>query len=352
VKVEWIEDPDEFAALAPEWDALLPAHAQPFDLHCWYRLWWESYGAPGQLAVCTVRREAELVGAFPLRRDGRRLCGFVNGESPETRPLARDPEALAALARATVAAAPAELHLRGLPRADPGTAALIAALGRRALTEPAHASPYVDTRGDFEAWRKANKKRWKAPLEQKQRKMARDHEAEFKPMEAVVDLEAELDEGLRIEAGGWKGEQGTAIESAPETTDFYRKVAREFERRGELRFSWIKLDGVGVAFDFCILFGNRLFTLKSAYDEEYRGLAPGLVRQLQEIERCFDSGIDTLELLGDEVGWKSRFASGNRPHLHLRGFPASPEGLARLWYRRRLRPVLVRLRNRIRGGDG
>ncbi len=349
--VEWVDDFGAFSALAAEWDALLPTDAHPFDLHCWYRCWWDTFGGDRELAVCTVRRDGRLVAAFPLLRERGVLKGFVNGHSLMTRPLAVDHAAMESLVEATQQGAKGGMELRGLPARDPGVAALEAAAGRASampLVAPAYASPFVDTRGDYESWREQNKHRWKAPLERKWRKMERDYEAELTLVEAPKDLDAEVAEGLRLEASGWKGEEGTAIESEPESAAFYREMARAFQERDELRFSWIVLDGIAVSFDFCLLHRNRLYTLKSGYDEDYRGLAPGLVHRLAIIKRCFELGIDEHDLLGDEVGWKTRFSAGNRPHVNLRTYPRSPAGLVRYGYKAKLRPRLKQVRDRVR----
>ena len=346
--VEWIRGAEDFEALAPEWDELLPTDGEPFDLNGWYAAWWKAFGG-GELAVCAVRRNGELVAGMPLRREGRSLKALVNGHSASTRPLARDEEALDALVAAVVAARGSELELRGLRDADPGCERFRTAATRLPFSvDPAQDSPYVAITGDFEDWRKENKKRWRAPLEQKRRKMEREYEAEIFPCGEAIDLDAELAEGLALEGAGWKGTQSTAIESSPRTLAFYRDVAAFFQARGELRFSWIRLDGRPVAFDFCILYGNRLFTLKSAFDEDFKGLAPGLVRQLAEIERCFELGVEQLELLGDEGGWKARFASGNSPHTNLWVFGSGPTGAARRAYRTSVRPRMRSVYRRLR----
>ena len=93
------------------------------------------------------------------------------------------------------------------------------------IVEPGLSPPFVDTRGDWDEWRQKNKHRWKAPLEHEWRKIDRDHDAVWVLVEKPRDLEAELTEGLRIEASGWKGEGGTAIDSSPDTQLFYRKMA-------------------------------------------------------------------------------------------------------------------------------
>jgi CelD/BcsL family acetyltransferase involved in cellulose biosynthesis len=346
--VDWIDKLVDFEALAKEWDALLPEDGEPFDLNGWYAAWYKAFGGGG-LAVCTVRRDGVLVAGMPLRRERRELKTLVNGHSASTRPLARDEEALDALVAAVLGARANGFELRGLRDDDPGCRRIRVAAERLPFSaDAAQASPYVEISGNFEDWRKANKKRWRAPLEQKRRKMERDYEAVIVPCGPVADLEAELAEGVALEGAGWKGEGGTAIESSPATAAFYRAVAELFEARDELRFSWIRLDGKAVAFDFCILYRNRLFTLKSAYDESVKNLAPGLVRQLAEIELCFELGIERLELLGDEVGWKSRFASGNTPHSDLWVFRSGPTGVARRAYRTNVRPRMRSVYRRLR----
>ncbi|HEX5763362.1 MAG TPA: GNAT family N-acetyltransferase [Solirubrobacterales bacterium] len=339
--IEWVADPDGFAALAPDWDRLLPEDARPFDLHCWYMAWWQAFGAGREPAICIARRGGELVGAMPLVRDGRRLGAMANTHSPVFRPLARDGEAREQLIGAVLADGAAELTLTALPDGDPSVERLrIDAAPMRAAFEAGQVSPIVETSGEFEEWRKRSKRRWGAPLERFRRKMGRDHEAELSIVEPPADLETELEDGFRVEASGWKGAQGTAILSTPETHAFYGSIAREFHARDELRLSSIVLDGQTAAFDLCLLHRGRLYLLKTGFDESFRRLAPGLVMRLSIVERCFELGLDAHELLGDDSEWKRKFATGERRHVGLRAYSHTPLGFARRAYRSGLRPRL------------
>lgn len=351
--VEWVESQAGFEALAGEWDSVLPDDAVPFDLHCWYSAWWRAFGNGSELAVCTARRDGELVGALPLLgRDGG-VKALANVHTPSFRPLARDAETMDRIVAAAMERGGAEgVELIALPERDPSLARL--ATGARdasllPLVEPAYSSPTVETAGDFDAWRGQSKKRWGAPLERFRRKMGRDHEADFAIVVPPGELEAELDDGFRVEASGWKGEAGTAIVSDPATEAFYREIAREFERRRELRLSRICLDGTTVAFDLCILHDGRLYLLKTGFDEDFRRLAPGLVMRLSIIERCFELGLRSHELLGGESEWKAKFETGKRPHVNLRTYRRSPVGLTRYTYRTALRPRLKRVYRRLKG---
>jgi CelD/BcsL family acetyltransferase involved in cellulose biosynthesis len=354
LSIEWIDSPRRFEELAGEWDAVLPDDSLPFDLHCWYSAWWEAFGDAAELAVCTVRRDGELAGAFPLLgRDGD-LRALANVHTPSFRPLARDGDAMDSLIAAMLERSGPGVELVALPERDLSVE-LLENGAREAsmvpLVEASFSSPVVETDGDFGAWRKQSKPRWGAPLERFRRKMGRDYDAQFVIVQPPGDLERDLDDGFRVEASGWKGRAGTAIVSSPDTEAFYRTVAREFERRGELRLSRIALDGRTAAFDLGILHRDRLHLLKTGFDEDFRRLAPGLVMRLSIVEHCFEHGLRSHELLGGESEWKAKFATSTRPHVNLRAYRRNPVGLARYAYRVALRPRLKRVYRRFKGRD-
>jgi CelD/BcsL family acetyltransferase involved in cellulose biosynthesis len=352
LEIEWIATLTRFAELAPEWSAILPDDATPFDLHPWYLAWWRAFAGDAELALCTARRDGELAGVFPLARSNGDIRALANVHTPSFRPLARDQETLDRLVEAAIENGGSRgFELVALPQDDPSVARLTAGAqdaSLLSLIEPAYASPTVETVGDVERWRAESKRRWGAPLERFRRKMGREYDTDFAIVVAPDDLEAELDDGFRVEASGWKGQAGTAIVSDPATESFYREISQAFEQRGELRLSRIGLDGRTVAFDLCILHDGRLYLLKTGFDEDFRRLAPGLVMRLSIIERCFELSLRSHELLGGESEWKAKFETGKRPHVNLRTFRRSPPGLARYTYRTKLRPRLKRAYRRIK----
>ena len=182
--------------------------------------------------------------------------------------------------------------------------------------------------------------------------MRRDHEASVALVEAPTDLEGELDRAFELEAAGWKGEAGTAIDSTKETALFYRSVASAYHRLGELRLSTIVLDGELAAFDLCLLHGDRLWTLKSSYNESFPRLSPGNVLLLLEIERSLSWASKPWSCSEGSrtTSWISRPASattfdfaptgGARPLGSIRVPTLGPAGApARLQASRRYRPL-------------
>lgn len=341
--IAWIEDPDRFADLSDSWERLVGAGAIPFERHAWFEAWRAAFAPEARLAVCTAWRNDELTAALPMIRTRSGLRTMSNVHTPWFRPPARDGRALGKVLEAALLARAPSVELLALEAKGVAIslgARQATAAGRTTLVERQHVSPYVDTRGEFDAWVNQTKRRWHANLPRLRRKMDRDFDAEFVLIEAPSDLDAELERGLRVEASGWKGEQGTAILSRPDTARFYRAVARAFHERGELSLSTIVLDDQAVAFDLCLLANDRLYVLKTGYDEEHRKLSPGLVMRLATIERCFERGLQSQEFLGDEAEWKRKFDTGERRYETLRAYSHGPAGRVLRAYRARARPSL------------
>jgi hypothetical protein len=345
-RIEWLDEPERFAGLAADWDRMLPGDARPFDLHPWYSAWYRAFGEPGSMRVCLAWEDDRLRAAFPLvDRHRRSLAGMANVHTPVFRPVGSSPEAVRAVVDAALARSSGNLELPAIPAGDPSLALLreaTAAAGRRQVIGTQHVSPIVDTTGTYEDWRTLSRPRWGAPLERFRRKMARDHVAELSIVAEPDDLDAELARGFAVEASGWKGESGTAILSDERTMTFYREIAHAFAARGELALSRIVLDGHWAAFDLCLLHGDRLYLLKTGYDERFRKLAPGLVMRLSIVERCFELGIEAHELLGDEAEWKRKFATGERGHVDFHAYERGFIGSMSYTYRATARPLLKR----------
>jgi len=113
-----------------------------------------------------------------------------------------------------------------------------------------------------------------------------------------------------------------------------RGIAEGFAARDGLRTAAISLDGAMVAFDLLLQWRNRLYLLKTGFDEAHRRFAPGLILRLGVIERCFELGLDAHELLGDRSDWKAKFATTERAHVTWTGYARGPRATGRWAYRR------------------
>ena len=348
--IRWVEDEAGFEALAPQWEALAETHPYPFLRHDWLRCWWDAFGGSKTLAVCTAWDNGDLTGVFPLCRRGGQLEVMKNVHSPVYRPFARDEETLRAIVAAAVEAAGGFLLVAHLPDGDPSISMLdelARGAGELTLLEHQHISPIVRLE-EFAMGRKSEKE-----LARLRRRLEGDHEeVVFSAVEAPVDLEAELREGLAVEASGWKGTSQTAIVHEPATERFYRLVAERFAAAGRLRLASISVAGHMIAFDLCLVDYGRLWVLKGGYDEDFRRYAPGLLLTRAEIDRAAELGLEAVELLGDEADWKKKFSNDARVHWLVHSYRRRPGPVARYGYRRFVRPPLRTVVRRVRGLHG
>lgn len=335
-RIEWSRGETALDVFDDEWENLAGRQANPFGRSDWLTPWYLAFGDGLSPEVCRIWRGNELVGGLALMRKSRaRTVAMANVHTPVLAVLHADEDALAALGSAVAEAHRGSVTLCSVPLGEPALSAFgqaASSAGRMALTEPTHVSPLVETRGSFEEYR-ATMSGW-STLERRARKAAREHDVSVVTIEVPEGGTAFLEEGLAVEASGWKGERGTAILSQPETAAFYREMAARFSRRGELALSALRLDGTLVAFDLALLFGNRYWMLKTGYLESFRHLTPGLVLRRAVVERCFELGLDSHELLGDDHPWKRTFSTSERRHCTWSCYSPAPVPLATLGWRR------------------
>lgn len=95
-----------------------------------------------------------------------------------------------------------------------------------------------------------------------------------------------IEDFLRIEASGWKGERGTAFLSNPDHARFARGAYGE----GLAFTDTLLLDGTAIAVSVNVATGPTVFTPKCAFDERYRAFGPGMILEYKVIERFFAEG--------------------------------------------------------------
>ena len=339
---ELVRTRERFDQLAEPWEDLANLDGTPFLRHAWLAAWADAFAAGRELRTLVLWEGDRMAAAMPMVGTDREWAGMANpAHSPLIRPLARDRDSRVELTRRLFEAPPGLIRFSCVPEDDaPALADAARSVGRLVHSSTELTSPIVDTSGDFDEWRTETKPRWRTPIERLRRKMHRDHDARFELFSTPGKVDETFERGLELESAGWKGSDGTAILSTPETARFYRSVASAFAARGELCLSSITLDGRLVAFDYCLLDGRRLYIIKTTFDESLRRLAPGLVLRLSAIERCFELGLEALDFLGAADDYKLKFSTAERRHLGMRCYRRRPGPLIRYGYQSALRPRL------------
>ncbi len=99
------------------------------------------------------------------------------------------------------------------------------------------------------------------------------------------DVETWLAEFLRLEASGWKGQQGTALVCNAADRDFFLQVMREAFGRRRLMLLALEVAGRPVAHLCNFLAGHGAFAFKVAFDEAHARFSPGVLLELENIRQ-------------------------------------------------------------------
>jgi Acetyltransferase (GNAT) domain len=130
---------------------------------------------------------------------------------------------------------------------------------------------------------------------------------------------AGLEDFFRLEAGGWKGEAGTAAAHHEEVTSFIRGALPTLAAEGKVALHRLLLDGRAIAAAITLHSGDTAWYWKTAYDEAHARFAPGILLSAAVTEELADNAAivrtDSCAAPGnttlDHI-WSERLALCNR----------------------------------------
>lgn len=204
----------------------------------------------------------------------------------------------------------------------------------------------------------------RAKLRQLRAKLGRQGEVRYVLHEGEA-VAAAGEEFLALEALGWKGRRGSAMQSDEAGADFLRRALAGMAGEGLASVSALTLDGRTISMCVLLRSGRTAFTWKIAYDEGWGGFSPGYQLALDDTAMLLaDSAIRRSDsCAAAEVGmmseiWAERAETadlyigvrpGRSPHFmaamaYLTLRQLVPELRRRLKLRSRVKPLMNRLR--------
>jgi len=289
----------------------------PFHLSDdWFAAWYAAFGP----AAGTARR----VGGLPLVEDRgrigplgyRRLRAATNVHSTRFDvPVGTEPPSGDALAASLLADRRTDVvQFDYLPDDSQLLALARGWTAERTRIVPHAIVPVADCRTPYARWLAARSKRLRLRLKRGAQALFDEHGMSFAVLDGREDLDALLDEILKVEQSGWKGREQTAILDHPDEALFYRALAAAAAAAGALRIAVLRAGNRITAFEYGILGGGRLFLLKVGYDEGFAEQSIGYVLAARHIQHCCeDPAVDWYDKLGNGMTpspYKLRFADG------------------------------------------
>jgi CelD/BcsL family acetyltransferase involved in cellulose biosynthesis len=333
--------------LRAEWDDLADrTGAAPFLRAGWLEPWQRAFGAP-ELTAFVTRRDGRLTGLLPVTASRGVQMSPTNWHTPLFGPVAEDPDAERELAARLLRNARRRADLWFLTAGSPGLEQCAAAAGEagvRSIVRTIARAPYVPVDGPFEEYMGGLDRKFRKEIGRLWRRLEERGDAQVSYEDGSERLDDLLSDGFRLEGSGWKADQGTAIGSDPRVEGFYRDVARWAAERGWLRLAFLRLDGRAIAFDMCLEHGGRFYVLKGGFDSGERKAGPGTLLTHHGIERAFELGLETYELLGQADDYKRSWTPLAHERVRFQAFPRRPAGTAEYLAWRYGRPLAKRLR--------
>ncbi len=101
----------------------------------------------------------------------------------------------------------------------------------------------------------------------------------------VVSLSRQF---LELESRSWKGRIGSAIQSSPGETAYFEALVDGGSREGRIMAGALELDGRPVAITMNFRAGSQLWAFKTAFDEELRSCAPGVLAEIEDVRHAIE----------------------------------------------------------------
>ena len=306
-----LRDPQALSAFVPAWEELAAAALEP---NVFYEHWMllpalEAFGSGKDIAVVLVLLHdphnpdapAKLGGLFPLERVHRfgklrvsAVSLWQNLHCYACTPLVRADTAKECMVELfrwfRSGGASASLMELGCISGDgPFHKVLIDVtneLGLRSCTTDIftrglwhagydkNADPESEVSGDL-----------RRRLRRKEKRLSERGRVEHVAIRPEEDVGRWIDEFLRIEASGWKGQRGSALASSESDRRYFTEILTSAFRRGRLLMLGLNFDGRPIARRCAFVAGEGSFAFKTAYDEEFAAFSPGAMLEMDSMRQ-------------------------------------------------------------------
>jgi CelD/BcsL family acetyltransferase involved in cellulose biosynthesis len=182
-------------------------------------------------------------------------------------------------------------------------------------------APYVKLTGSFDSYFQSLRSKLRANLRRRLKGLSQVGRVGHEVVRSGDQLQTALEEGLRIEAASWKGNEGTAIRCSPEVHRFYSKIAEISAQRGWLWLDFLTVNNRRVAFDYCLRYHNKHYLLKTGYDPKFAQYSPSHLLLWRVLQTMFENRVEEFDFVGINDSWKQDWSGDTRPHYWLYLFP-------------------------------
>ena len=130
----------------------------------------------------------------------------------------------------------------------------------------------------------------------------------YREVAFIAHVEDWIEQFLHLESAGWKGRDGGAIAIRKEDAAFFRDITYAGFAHGRARLLSLDLNGNPIAMKLVLTSEDGGHIFKIAYDERYSKYSPGVILELEDLERWHS---------GSKINWIDSCASARHPLYDL-----------------------------------
>jgi CelD/BcsL family acetyltransferase involved in cellulose biosynthesis len=153
----------------------------------------------------------------------------------------------------------------------------------RALLRRRHRDAESYTQSVFPAGRRRK-------LRRQERRLGERGHLEYRELAAGDPVDDWIEAFITLEASGWKGATGSALQAKAERRAFFREICHSAHARRRLHMFQLCLDGRPLAQICRFSAQDGMFAFRTAYDEAYAKFSPGLLLSLHHTRRVHENG--------------------------------------------------------------
>ena len=310
-------DPRDFTAR--DWSDLVAADPAATFFHTprYLKLYWEEFGQDSTLALAFGERDGETVGAaaFELLDGTLRFLGgteVTDYMGPVAVPGVEETFANELVGALGSIEGWTKADLRGLPEDSPWLPLLADAAtngGMKSEEGDDSVAPLLELPGTFDEYLSSIPAKLRHEVRRKERRLdleAGGHELIFATADSLVE-----DIGLFVSMHrSSEGPKGRFMKPGMEI--FFRRLGESFLAEGAFRLAFLEIGGRKVAGAIAFFFRGTVYLYNSAFDRNYRELAPGMVLVADLIERATVEGCRRFDMLKGDLDYKYRFGAAPR----------------------------------------
>ena len=192
------------------------------------------------------------------------------------------------------------LHLGGLDIDGPAATALRRCCdktGRAIRIIASHERAMLRSDLDPDAyWRAHAGTKRRKELRRVASRLAETGRVEHRTFEESDDVRCWIEDFLALERSGWKGKNGTALDSHAGTRDWFRDAILRAAGDGMIEMLRIDLNGAAIAMLVNLRVGRAGFSYKIAFDERFARYSPGVLVELDNLAQALaDPDLDWMD---------------------------------------------------------